>query len=1524
MLKSLVSRAAFVLSTLVFLFVLAYARVFDGSVQTDKLDYYPGEVVHITGAGWTPGETVDLHIESSCGCWDGSWDSSSVADDLGNIANDGFVVQDEHLGVAFILTAYGETSGQIATWAFTDSPKIGSVSVGAQSPNPVLQGSSASYTITISRGSGSGSSGSVSCAMSVTSALPAGVIASFSPSSPTMGSSSSSTTTTLTLSTTGATPIGSTGFTVRATAGNPGDFAEGSGTLVVAASNTAPTLTAIANKLVDELSLLQFSVSASDADAGQTLTYSLDPGAPAGASITAGGQFNWTPTEGQGPGDYPVTVRVTDNGSPNLSDTKSFSIHVNEVNAAPVLDPVGDKLVDEGSLLTFTATAADPDEPANTKTFTLDAGAPAGASIDPSSGVFTWTPTEAQGPGDFSVTVRVTDNGAPTMSDFETINVHVNEVNQAPTLSQPANGTVDEETLISRSLSATDSDEPAQTLTFSLVSGPGSVSGSSWTWTPGEADGPGMFVVVVKVSDGTLEDQKSFNVTVDEVNKAPTLTLPALSASIDEGMAWSWSASATDPDLPAQTLSYSLIGAPAGASISPTTGAFTWTPAEGQGPGDYTFKVRVTDNGGTDDPVRGDLSDEESVTVHVNEVNEAPSLDPIGPKTVDEESLLSFTALASDNDLPANTLTFSLDAGAPTGASIDPSSGLFSWTPTEDQGPGDYSITVRVTDNGSPPMSSAKTFSVHVNEVNKAPTLTLPSLPASIDEEVQWSWSASSTDPDLPGQTLTYALVGAPAGASIDPMSGAFTWTPGESQGPGDYTFKVRVTDNGGADDPVRGDLSDEKSVTVHVNEVNKKPSLSLPSLPANIDEEVAWTWNASATDLDYPVQTLSYSLVDAPVGATINPASGAFSWTPAEDQGPGDYTFKVRVTDNGSTYDPVNGDLSDEQTVTVHVDEVNKKPTLDPISDKTVDEETLLTFTATASDPDLPANTLTFSLQPGTDPVPAGATIGGSTGVFTWTPSEAQGPGTYKFKVRVTDNGSPAMYDELEITFTVKEVNKAPELDAISDKAVDEDTLLSFTATASDPDVLHGQTPDHNKLTFSLQPGTDPVPAGATIDPDTGLFTWTPNDPQSPGTYKFKVRVTDDGSPAMYDEQEITVKVAEVPDAPSVDSVSNDNQVVDYSDEIQTIVITAHDPDNNPGQLSLVNVPLGLSVVKSPLSGGNDGDTVTFTVSGKVDAMAGVYQIRVTDDGSTAPDSLPRTSTGYGQLTVDWEDALPTYVGDTYVVTGGPTVTTAPVKLSAHVDQGPETPLAPGDITRATVSFLIYDLANNLLRVVNAPVDVNGNAVANVVLSGGNSNDPCQVYTVVTKISTMAFPTAGDGSTPTENRYWKSVICDTSTVTVCLGTTDQRTTGGGWIPEVLSRNGKCNFGFTVAPGKKGIKGQSVFVIRGSDGYDYVVKSNSWNGGGLGFSGLNLASFNGKCTITAIDQTTGLIDVTRSQGNCSFTVDVKDGDLASPKVTDEYGIRVLRGDGSVFYQTLTSGSYARRVMGGGNVMVKSK
>ena len=107
--------------------------------------------------------------------------------------------------------------------------------------------------------------------------------------------------------------------------------------------------------------------------------------------------------------------KPTDDGSPPLSTTNNYTIFVNEVNLAPVLTlPPGTNIIDS-ALYTATATATDPDLPANTLTFALVSG-PAGLTVS-GGGAISWTPTGAQSPSTNTVTIRVTDNGSPNLSD---------------------------------------------------------------------------------------------------------------------------------------------------------------------------------------------------------------------------------------------------------------------------------------------------------------------------------------------------------------------------------------------------------------------------------------------------------------------------------------------------------------------------------------------------------------------------------------------------------------------------------------------------------------------------------------------------------------------------------------------------------------------------------------------------------------------------------------------------------------------------------------------------------------------------------------------------------------------------------------------------------------------------------------------------------------------------------------------------------------------------------------------------
>ncbi|VGO11732.1 hypothetical protein PDESU_00278 [Pontiella desulfatans] len=111
--------------------------------------------------------------------------------------------------------------------------------------------------------------------------------------------------------------------------------------------NTAPILESIANVWLYPGETCSFSAQATDAEgAFQQLHYSLDPGAPAGATVTPGGSFSWTVPAGWTPSDSAATVRVTDDGTPALDDSATFIL---QVGALPYFtcsgSPTGDELL---------------------------------------------------------------------------------------------------------------------------------------------------------------------------------------------------------------------------------------------------------------------------------------------------------------------------------------------------------------------------------------------------------------------------------------------------------------------------------------------------------------------------------------------------------------------------------------------------------------------------------------------------------------------------------------------------------------------------------------------------------------------------------------------------------------------------------------------------------------------------------------------------------------------------------------------------------------------------------------------------------------------------------------------------------------------------------------------------------------------------------------------------------------------------------------------------------------------------
>lgn len=321
-------------------------------------------------------------------------------------------------------------------------------------------------------------------------------------------------------------------------------------------------------------------------------------------------------------------------------------------------------------------------------------------------------------------------------------------------------------------------------LTYSLVQAPSGMAipdphNGKISWKPGPGQG-GTHRVVVRATDGAGNySEQAFDLVVEPAARILSIS----NRSIQEGSLLTFTVQ-TEADSQMLPLTFRLSGAPAGATIDAQSGEFRWTPTEAQGPGQYAITVEVTTAAGA--------VSTQTFQVSVGEVNQTPTLAEMVDRALDEDQLLEFTAVASDLDLPAQRLTFSL-TDAPQGVSIDPSTGRIRWRPDESQGGQDFAITVRVTDSLG--AFAERTFKVQVNEVNEAPQFDPVEVGVAIPGETL-EFTVRAWDPDLPTREIRYSLEsGAPEGVTVDPVTGRVVWNVPDNVAAQSVVITVRATE---------------------------------------------------------------------------------------------------------------------------------------------------------------------------------------------------------------------------------------------------------------------------------------------------------------------------------------------------------------------------------------------------------------------------------------------------------------------------------------------------------------------------------------------------------------------------------------------------------------------------------------------------------------------------------------------------------------------------------------------------------
>lgn len=752
---------------------------------------------------------------------------------------------------------------------------------------------------------------------------------------------------------------------------------------LVGNNNTKPNLGLVADQSTQQTTPASLQLVASDDD-GDVLTYNAI-GLPEGLAINnSTGLISGTVTDEEG--DYPVSVQVVDNGSPAQDTTVSFTWTVlPPPNLPPVLTITGSLEYFEGDQVSMQASATDPD-PQDILTFSA-VGLPAGLSINPTTGAISGTLTATMGL--YESTVTVTDNGPGTLSDSETFNIVIYEVNVLPVLSPINDTSIIEDTFVNIPLIATDPNT-GTSLTFSANGLPNGLNVTS----PASGTGPGSIVgtlndargdylIEVIVQDDAVVafgyDTTTFTLSIIEAPNITPVVDPIADLILEQNEQLNLQVVANDPD--GDNIAYAATGLPTGIAINPTTGlisGITTAPLA-----DYEVVVTVTDDG---TPLIESVSDTFTISV-IAPVNDPPALDPIQAPVHTEGDPVSFTISATD---PENdNITYGA-TNLPAGITINPISGLVSGT--LQAAANVYTVTFTATDDGTPNLQDALQVSWTIYPPNQAPDwLPVADQTHFIGEAV--ALTVTAVDPE--SDDIFYTATGLPAGLTITGASGVISGTV--SAAAGIYPVTLTATDNG---TPVESsDVSFNWTINIPPNNA---PVIS--NISARTDEGLdVVSQSVSASDSDG--DNLSFSATNLPPGISIDSLTGTLSGTlPAAA---GVYTVTVTVTDDGIP------NLSDATsfiwTVTPYI---NEKPVLATIPDQTNELAEPISLYVSASDAD--GDGLIFSgqnLPPGLNIHPLTGEINGIIG---------GGTGSYQVSVFVSDDGTPSAGDTATFNWTI------------------------------------------------------------------------------------------------------------------------------------------------------------------------------------------------------------------------------------------------------------------------------------------------------------------------------------------------------------------------------------------------------------------------------------------------------------------------------------------------------------------------
>ena len=968
-------------------------------------------------------------------------------------------------------------------------------------------------------------------------------------------------------------------------------------TIVVADLNDeAPQFTSASTQSVDystaQVSAIVYTAQATDADAGDQITYALGGADAANFDFDSSSgelSFNQLPEledfPAEGSIDYALSITATDLGA-NSSDLALTISLLDDTGSAPTFASASASInVDENTASTvYTAQATDVDV-GDALTYSISGTDSSLFTIDPSSGDLSFntapdfeTPADSGGDNIYDLSITATDSVGKQAQ--QSLAISVNNLNDNPpqfALASSAFDVLENSTAIA-TIAASDPDGDDLTLAliasadsnfFTLDPASGALAFISAPdfETPQDANADNTYELELSVADGDYTTTQAITISVANIDEAPSFAAATVDLPVNENSSGSiYTAQATDPE--GAALTYSASGADASLfTLDDSSGDLTFkTEPNFEKPldqgADNTYNLTITASDGTNQA-------SQAVTVTVADVNEPPTFASASVNLNTDENDLSFAHIvdAADDPDQGEQLTYQLGGDDATAFDFDTNTRALSFKATPDyESPQDqdsnnvYQIAITAADSQ---YSTSQAINIAVADLNdEAPQFTsASSLALDYTSVVVGTtvYTAQATDADANDQ-ITYALSGADADHfSFNASSGelAFSELP-SLENPKDanidnvYELTITATD--------LANNSTDLALSINVvDDTGSAPTFAQASASIAVDENTASTvYTAQATDVD-PGDILTYSIAGTDSSLfTIDPSSGDLSFNtapdyenPADSGGNNTYELSIAATD------AIGKQAS--QSLTITVNNLNDNPPQFALSANSFDvaENSTAVTAIAASDAD--GDDLTFSLTNSADA--SFFTLDPTSGVLAFVsapdfenPADDNTDNTYELELSVADVSHTTTQ---EITITVTNVDEAPSFAAATvDLPINENTSGSiYTAAATDPEQA--------TLTYSAS-GTD---AGLfDLDSASGELTFKqspnfeqPTDQDSNNVYQLDISASDGANQAS---QAVTVTVTNVNEAPAFASTSVNLDIDENDVSFAHTVDAATDPD--------------------------------------------------------------------------------------------------------------------------------------------------------------------------------------------------------------------------------------------------------------------------------------------------------------------------------------------------------------------------